>query len=789
MKPMILKLPKLLRTTLHGLLCFAFFSAALSAAQAQAPVFSTIHQFNSYADGANSQSDLIQASDGTFYGVTGAGGVNNLGTIFKISGGALTTLHSFSGDQAGGTDGANPYSRMLLASDGNLYGVTYVGGAFNDGTVFKVTIVIGSPNTYTYKKLFDFNNANGQNPYGALIQATDGNLYGTTGLGGSNNYGTIYKITSLGTTPALSDLYSFTNGTPNADGAHPHAGVIQATDHNLYGTTFDGGPSNLGTAYEATLAGVLTTTHNFTGSGTPDGANPEYGGLTQASDGLIYGTTLHGGSSNLGTIFQIGLGTTPAYAVINNFNNGTSPGYNPYSRLIQDSSDHKLYGTASSGGTSGDGIIYSIPTGTGNVDFNVYSFTNTNDGYTPYGGVLQGQDGLLYGATNNGGKPSNGGNTHSYGVIYKVTTAGVLTPVFDFNNGFRDGVTPEDKVIQAPDGNFYGTAISGGAANEGVVFKITPTGVTTILHNFLDGSVVSDGYNPVSKLLLARDGTLYGTAQYGGTFGVGVVFKITTAGVYTILYNFPGGGNGSRPLAGLVQGTGTDNNLYGTTNNGGNSNLGTAFKITTAGGITYLHVFAGGVDGANPYAGLTVGSDGNLYGVTEGGGAIMAGPSNQGTFFKLSTAGDGVLYAVSPLTSNSAQYPGGGRVPDGDLVEVSPGLFYGTTQYGGSFSDQGSVFSATSAGVITPIFSFDGADGAYPIAGLLLASDGNLYGTTRSSSTPNTGVVYSLTSGGAETVLHTFSPTGSNGITYSSNLDGAAPYGALIEGKIGRAHV
>ncbi len=252
MKHTILGLPKLLRALVHGLLCFALFTAALSAVQAQAPVFNTIHQFNSYADGAAPQTAPIQAPDGTFYGLTGTGGVNNLGTVYEINGGGvLTTLHSFSGQSGNGTDGSNPYEgQLLLARDGNLYGTTYNGGAFNDGTVFKITITPGNPNTYSYKKLFDFNSANGQNPYGSLIEATDGNLYGTTVNGGPNNYGAIYKITNLTSTPVLSNVYAFTNGSPNADGAHPHAGVIQGTDGNLYGTTYDGGTSNLGTLYE-----------------------------------------------------------------------------------------------------------------------------------------------------------------------------------------------------------------------------------------------------------------------------------------------------------------------------------------------------------------------------------------------------------------------------------------------------------------------------------------------------------------------------------------------------------
>src|ERR1035438_1763288 len=205
----------------------------------------------------------------------------------------LTTLASFAG-----TNGSTPVAGLVQASDGNLYGTTSVGGTSNDGTVFRIT-----PGG-TLTTLYSFTGADGENPQAGLIQASDGNLYGTTESGGTIIllgkpltfiWGTVFRITPGGTETTL---YSFTGG---ADGGSPQAGLIQASDGNLYGTTASGGAGPRGTVFSITPGGTLTTLYSFYGNSGPQGA------LIQASDGNFYGTTSGGGTSGGGTVFRITL--------------------------------------------------------------------------------------------------------------------------------------------------------------------------------------------------------------------------------------------------------------------------------------------------------------------------------------------------------------------------------------------------------------------------------------------------------------------------------------------------
>jgi uncharacterized repeat protein (TIGR03803 family) len=343
--------------------------------------------------------------------------------------------------------------------------------------------------------------------------------------------------------------------------------------------------------------------YSFAG-GSSDGANP-YHTLIQGSDGDFYGTTLAGGTSNVGTIFKI----TPSgsesvfysFAAI------------PYSGLVQ-SSDGNIYGTTASGGTSGRGTVFKItPGGTQSV---LYSFpAGSSD---PYTGLIQGSDGNLYGTTGAGGASDDG-------TVFKITTSGIESVLHAFPKTGSDGETPYAGLIQGSDGNFYGTTYFGGANNLGAVFKVTPSGTETILYSFAGGS---DGEHPYAGVIQGNDGNFYGTTYQGGSSGFGTVFKITPSGIETILYTFAGGSDGANPEAGLVQGS--DANFYGNTFQGGTSGFGTVFKITPSGTETVLHSFAGSSDGANPSANLLQSSDGSLYGSTGAGGA-----GGFGTFFKV----------------------------------------------------------------------------------------------------------------------------------------------------------
>jgi uncharacterized repeat protein (TIGR03803 family) len=217
--------------------------------------------------------------------------------VFKVTPtGTLTTLHSFAGYP---TDGAYPQAGLVMTTNGTFYGTTSAGGANDDGTVFSIT----SGGTLTTLLSFDY--TDGAAPYAALVQASNGNFYGTTTEGGASNAcphgcGTVFSITSGG---ALTTLLSF----DLTDGAYPTAALVQATNGNFYGTTDGGGASDYGTVFSITSGGTLTTLHSFDST---DGQLP-YGGLVQATNGSFYGTTYEGGTSNYGTIFSLAVGVGP----------------------------------------------------------------------------------------------------------------------------------------------------------------------------------------------------------------------------------------------------------------------------------------------------------------------------------------------------------------------------------------------------------------------------------------------------------------------------------------------
>src|SRR6266403_535209 len=246
----------------------------------------------------------------------------------------------------------------------------------------------------------------------------------------------------------------------------------------------------------------------------------------------------------------------------------------------------------------------------------LHSFTGNPDGSMPYGSLVRDSSGNLYGTTTHGGTSGNG-------TVFKTTSTGTTTVLHSFA-GNPDGANPYGGLVVDSSGNLYGTTVIGGTSNNGTVFKTTSTGTTTLLHNFAGNP---DGSRPYGGLVRDSSGNLYSTTSQGGSSNLGTVFKTTSTGTTTVLHNFAGNPDGSSPYYdGLVRDS--SGNLYGTTTQGGSSNLGTVFKTTAAGTTTVLHSFVGTPDGSGPYGGLVVDSSGNLYGTT-----VIGGTSNNGTIF------------------------------------------------------------------------------------------------------------------------------------------------------------
>ena len=402
-------------------LVFAAKTASAQVAQAAAvnPAFVTLHNFTG-ADGVNPTAGLVQATDGNFYGTTGYGGANCdpaaglCGTIFKMTpSGALTTLYNFC-SQAGCVDGKGPLGGLVQATNGSLYGTTYAGGTNGAGVVFKITP--SGTLTTLYNFCTQAGCTDGGSPVAGLVQASNGNLYGTTQVGGANGGGTIFKITPSGT---LTTLHGFCALSGCADGQFPDGGLVQAMNGNFYGTTASGGTnlscnSGCGTVFKVTPAGVLTTLHNFcSATGCADGSGP-FGAPVQASNGEIYGTTQTGGITNIancvpfgcGTVFE--LGPSGAFRTLYDFcAQGVCDGSSPVANMIVAASGN-LYGTTPT-------TIFEItPTGTFTTLYRFCSQGGCSDGASP-NALVQATNGIFYGTT--GAFGANG-----YGTVFALYT-------------------------------------------------------------------------------------------------------------------------------------------------------------------------------------------------------------------------------------------------------------------------------------------------------------------------------------------------------------------------------
>ena len=369
-------------TALAATAALIALAAIQSAAFAQPP-FTLLHSFNG-SDGFGPMASVVQGADGALYGTTSQGGSTSLGTVFRLDRATLglTTLHHFAG-----TDGSVLYSGLALGSDGLLYGSTYAGGAANLGTLFRV-----SPDGQNFTALYNFSGADGAKPDDLkLTQASDGAFYGATSEGGPDGGGTLFRFDA--TTQGLTTLHSFT-GPGGID-----AGLVAGRDGYWYGSTYSGGANGAGSVFRVDpTTFALTTLHDFTGT---DGQNPLPGALMQGSDGNLYGTTQLGGG--YGTVYKLNP-TTLAFTTLRTFSGGILEGRMPLGGVTE-AGDGYLYGTTVLGG-QGYGTVYRVrPTG---LDYSIVVQFGNSNGRSPSGNLLLASDGALYGVTRLGGS-FNGG--------------------------------------------------------------------------------------------------------------------------------------------------------------------------------------------------------------------------------------------------------------------------------------------------------------------------------------------------------------------------------------------
>jgi uncharacterized repeat protein (TIGR03803 family) len=605
------------------------------------------------AMGGGSGSSLV-AAGGYLYGTTFGGGTGlGYGTVFrvKITTGAISTLYSFTG----GADGASPQYGVTYVG-GMLYGTTTGGGgSANAGTLFAVSASTGSETT-----LFTFDGAaHGGNSDSGVLDV-GGVLYGTTSSGGSKGSGVVFAYAL--SSGSESTVYTFSGG---ADGASPTGALISAGGV-LYGTTFSGGASGAGTVFRLKPStGALSTLYSFPGG--KDGGHPE--GPLLYSAGTLYGTDLGPESlaTDNGTVFKIAV-ASKAETTLHDFQ-GASPTGPANSALLD--IQGTLWGANGTGGAAHAGLIYTV-NATSKAETTVYTFTGGADGGAPSGALIK--DGAaLYGVGMSGGADQGG-------VIYSLQAAtGVQSVVYDF----PAGVTPHGPLLLL-NKLLYGTTNFGGANASGSIFAFDPaTKALTTLYSFTGGT---DGYAPAGGLTEAS-GVLYGTSEFGGANGAGVLFSFDPAtAVQTALYGFSVSTQGAYPVAAPVY---LDGVLYGTT-------------------------LYGGTQSADCFGGFGCGV---LYG------------------YDVSTKTYSVLHSFTYIADGAG--PEAGLLVDGSTLYGAAGL--------GASANAGEAFSYVPASSsFSTVYSFTGGpDGAAP-ASAMTKIGGVLYGASSSGATYNTGVVFSL---------------------------------------------
>ena len=671
-----------------------------------------------------------------------------------------------------------PYGSLITDAAGNKYGTSF-GGAGRSGTVFRL-----APDG-TISILHHFDYVNGEIPGAQLAAGADGNFYGISHGGGSVGGGNVFRVTPAG---EFTVLHDFTGG---ADGRSPGGSLLAASDGNFYGATVQGGANDRGTFFRITPAGVLTTLRDWAQDAV--GWQPS-GNLIEGSDGNFYGLTRYNniaGHTDSGQIYRITPGGSAS--VVGTFAgipsmDGCSP-----SSLMQ-ASDGNFYGLTQAGGSGHRGTVFkATPSGA----ITLLAQFGYQQSAEPGGLLEEGPDGKLYGTSRYGG-------TAGHGTIFSVTKSGSLTILANLDHE-TGPANPTGGLTLEPDGSFLGVSEGGGDHHFGTVFRMTAAGEITVASHFKG----SQDNRPTSKLLLASDGNFYGRTTMGGLLSNGV-FKVTPDGELT---TFPGVDNETIAdydyHSGFAQGSGGDifnfnaytgefgwgeiyrfdenfgretfysfgegggyvvnslisdanGNLYGTTSEGGAFGGGTVFKVDPQGAYTLLAEL-GGEFSYLPNPGLTLASDGCIYGTTQGGGNEQLG-----TVFKVSP--EGVLTTHAQFTNAEVN----GRYAKAGVMEASDGNLYGVLSYGGP-SEAGTIYKVTPAGEITTLHAFDIVNGGYPVGQLTEGPDGALYGVTLYGGIlEDGGTVFRITKAGDYSTVFKF-----------DNVHGKQPLAGLTAGMDG----
>jgi uncharacterized repeat protein (TIGR03803 family) len=649
--------------------------------------------------GAAPEAPLTLDSKGNLWGTTSAGAANGLGNVFEIpAGGQLTDIASFTN-----TTGGNPFGGVTFDKNGNLFGTTTNGGAGGLGTVYEI-----AKGTTAIKPVASFNGSDGSNPTGSIVFDSKGNLFGTTSGGGdTNGDGVIFEIPSGSTSIQVVAAFNGTNGSS------PGGNLAFDSSGNLFGSTAAGGDSaGDGVVFEiAKGSKTITKMAGFNGT---NGLSP-LSGITLDKNGNLFGTTSAGtGAAAKGTVFEILKGTTTIKS-LGSFN-GTN-GQAPQAGVTFDTAGN-LFGTTAIGGTSGNGTVFEIASGSTTLKA-IFSFTG-NQGSGSESAVAVDNSGNLFGTLLDDG-------TFSKGAIYEIASgSSTVTPIADFNG--TNGASPQGDVVMDSSGNLFGTTEAGGTDNEGTIYEVVKGSNTiTSLVNF-DGK---NGGAPRGGLIMDGKGNIFGACQGGDSGpGSGVIFEI------------PHGTTTFTPLAGFDPTVGdqpftnvavdSKGDIFGATTAGGPTGNGIVYELPA--GSTKVQALASfnASNGQFPAGEVAVDASGNVFGTTNAGG----------------TANDGVVYEVvkgSKTITDLVTFTGtNGSRPFGGVTIDSSGNLFGTTAFANT--NNGEVFEIAKGSKTAQIIaSFNGSNGASPQTTVKFDANGNLFGTTFDGGTFESGNVFKLT--------------------------------------------
>jgi len=617
------------------------------------------------------------------WGMTSAGGRDGLGVIYKTDadGTNPTVKMEFTSE----TPGAGPLYTTMCLSNGKFYGLTYQGGSHNRGVLFEF-----DPINSKYNRLVSFNGTNGAFPWGSLIEAPNGKLYGMTSNGGNSNDGVIFEFNPL--TNVLTKKFDF----DSSHGSLPFGTFTLSPKGTLLGMTYRGGEQDRGVIFEFDFtSNEYTKRHEFS---ILTGAYPK-GDLLLAKNGIFYGLTYGGGATGRGVLFQFDLSTN-IYTSLIEF--GGDYGESPEGSLIQ-ASNGKLYGNTQTGGATGNGVLFEFDPTSG-IILRKYDYTFAT-GYNAVGKLVESQSGKLLGIARSGG--GMGG-----GVIYEFDLlSNIYIPKIEF--GSTDGGNSSAGLALHSNGKYYGLTAYGGSEKVGVIFEYQYS--SNSYKKLLDFNAIANGGGPRGKLVQALNGKLYGMTPVGGKFGFGVIFEFDMpTEQFKKKIDFDGL-NGQAPNGGFI--LASNGKLYGLTR-AAQSYYGTLIEYNPdTNHVEVKHFFDGQRTGAGPNANLIQAESGKLYGMTRQGGVY-----NRGVIFEYNLQSNLLekLYDFNPADE--------GNSPMASLAELN-GILYGTT-IGGGTNNLGIIFSFNPVSKnYQKLHDFDLNTGFYPTSTLTLYN-GKFYGTT-----------------------------------------------------------